>query len=369
MIQLGIVSTFNVKCGLSTYSTYLSEALIKSGIGVTMLAEEPFPDESALAKDMHTEVPYFYCWKRTEFYDRLIKETSNYDIIHFQHQFGLFNNTYAWTTLLKKIQKPVIVTIHDIVSPNEQLSTYFSETFSTAKKLIVHTPTCYETLMRWNCPKDKIELIPHGTKLIDVPNKADARKELNLPENAKIILSWGFIWESKGLMELVNILAEIKKTYPEAILIHAGGIHPILQGSAYVTKILKQAIKLGLGPKDLIITQWVPEDKVPLWFGTADVIVLNYMRGSASASGAAHRAMAAHRPIVGTDDPCIEDIPKFVVPRFDVNALCDGILKVLKDEALQKSLVAEADRVAQETSWLNIAKRHKKLYEKLSQLP
>ncbi len=360
-----MISTFLAKCGISTYTNYLSEALIKQGIGITVLAEEPFPNESAADKDLKTTVPYFYCWKRTEMYHRLIKEAVNYDLIHIQHQFGLFNNEYAWLELLRSIKIPKVVTIHDIVPPNEKMLTYFNETFVNVKKLIVHTPSCYSILQSWNCPKEKIELIPHGTKLIDVPTKAEARKKLNLPEDAEIILSWGFIWESKGIKELVEILAEIKKTHPKAMFIHAGGVHPIIEKSPYVASILKSAVKLGLSPKDLIITKWIPEDDVPTWFGSADLIVLNYMRGSASASGAAHRAMASHRPLVGTDDPCIEDIPKFTVPRFSSTDLYQGIIKVLEDKTLQETLVKQAEAATLETSWSNIARRHKKVYEKL----
>jgi len=365
MMNVGMVSPLGVRCGISTYCTYIGDALQDLKVSVTGLSEYPFPDDKSATPDFQPKFPFFNCWKRTEFYTRLITESQNYDIIHVQHQFGLFNNTYAWIKFLKEVKKPLVLTVHDIVGPNESFSTYFNETIHYAKKIVVHTKTCYETLRSWNCPAEKMELIPHGTKIIGVPSKADARKELQLPENAKIILSWGFLWESKGLLELVNILAEIKKTYPEAMLIHAGGIHPILQKSSYLSSILKTAIKLGLSPKDLMITQWVPEDNVPTWFGASDVIVLNYMRGSASASGAAHRTLSAHRPIVGTDDPTLEDIPKLEVPRFDVNALYDGILKVLGDEVLQKTLVARAEAAALETSWHSVALKHKKLYEKL----
>ena len=244
-MKAGMISTFLCRCGLATYSLYLSEALIKSGIDVTVLAEEPFPDESALTKDVHTEVPYVFCWKRTEFYDRLIKEAQKYSVINIQHQYGLFNNTNAWVSLLKSIKSKKIITVQDMVSPNEQLLTYFNETFKLADKIIVHTPTCYDMLLRWNCPNGKIVQIPHGTKLIDVPTKEAARETLGLPKDAKIILSWGFIWESKGILEMIEILKEIKKTYPEAIFIHAGGVHPILQKSQYLGKILKTAVQIG----------------------------------------------------------------------------------------------------------------------------
>ena len=361
-MKVGMISPFLVKCGISTYCLYLSEALMKNGVDVTVLAEEPFPDESVLTKDIHTKVPYFYCWKRTEFYDKLIKETQNYELAHLQHQFGFFNNTAAWIELLHQIKIPKILTIHDIVSPCEQLYEYFTKTFELSDKLIVHTPTCYDMLLRWNCPKEKIVQIPHGTKLIDVPFKDSARETLGLPKNAKIILSWGFIWESKGILEMVEILKEIKKTYPEAIFIHAGGVHPILQKSQYLGKILKTAVQIGLTPKDLIITGWLPEEMVPTYFGCADVIVLNYMRGSASASGAGHRIMASHRPIVGTDDPTLEDIPKYSVPRFSPTELYQAILKVLGDLNLQKELVKQGEEMSLKTSWANVALMHKKLY-------
>jgi glycosyltransferase involved in cell wall biosynthesis len=218
-------------------------------------------------------------------------------------------------------------------------------------------------LREWNCPAEKIVLIPHGTKLIDVPDKFETRRELNIPENAKVILSWGFLWESKGIGDLIEILSETLKTFPETILIHAGGLHPLSSNNPeYLKSLLKSAIRLGITPKNFKITQWVPEENVPKWFSIADVIVLNYMRGSASASGAAHRALASQRPLVGTDDQCLEDIPKFTVPRFAVDTLQKGILEVLQNKFLQEDLVRKQNVVAEETSWKNVALKHKEIY-------
>lgn len=364
-MELGLVSTLAAKCGISSYSTYLGDALKELGVSVTGLAEFPFPNDKAIDESLKPSFPYFNCWNRRENHARLIKESQNYDIIHIQHQFGLFPSEYEFIKLLQQVKQPLVITMHDVIANNSQMSNYFNEMIFKSKKIIVHTKTCYDLLLGWNCPKDKAELIPHGTKIIGVPTKADARKELSLPEDAKIILSWGFIWESKGILDLVKILAEIKKTYPNAIFVHAGGVHPIIEGSSYVRTILKTAIQLNLSPKDLIITKWLPEDKVATWFGASDVIVLNYMRGSASASGAAHRALSAHRPIIKTDDPCLEEVPGYSVPRFSPNEMCEGILKVLGDESLQQSLVKQAEEAAMEMSWANVARKHKKVYEKL----
>ena len=360
-----MVSTFAVKCGISTYSTYLSMELNQfTNLFVTGLSEFPYPNEKAL-DEFKPNFPFYNCWRRNESFDKLIQDSQNYDLIHCQHQFGLFPNEYNFVKLLRQVKKPLVTTLHDVIPPNPQLANYMNEIIINSNKIIVHTEPCLQILNSYNLSKGKVELIPHGTKLIDVPSKADARAELNIPLDKKIILSWGFIWESKGLLDLVKILAEIKKTMPEAMLIHAGGVHPIIEGSSYLRKVVKEALNSKLSPRDLVITQWVPEEKVPLYFGACDLIVLNYMRGSASASGAAHRAMAAHRPVVKTDDLCISEIPGYTVPRFDINALYKALLTVLNDEVLQAELVAKADKASQEMSWSNVALAHKKVYLKL----
>ena len=181
----------------------------------------------------------------------------------------------------------------------------------------------------------------------------------------KVMLSWGFIWESKGIKDLIEIFSEVLKTYPDCIFIHAGGVHPIIAGSDYLKSLIKKAMQLNLTPKNFMVTGFVPEETVPLYFGACDIIVLNYARGSASASGAAHRTLSAHRPIVGTDDPCISDIPKLESSRFDKNSLYQNILKVLETPALERSLAEEAFERAKQTSWENVAKQHIKIYEEV----
>ncbi len=361
-----MVAPAGVKCGIWTYSAYLCEALQKLGVGPEVLAEKPYPNEAVLDPDFKPRVPYHFCWSRTEPYTKVIEESKNYDVLHLQHQFGLFPIPQNYIELLQKSKKPLVVTLHDVVPPNPEMQVYFNETFLNASKVIVHTTTCESLLKMWRCPEEKIALIPHGTKLIDVPSKVDARKTLGLPEDAEIILSWGFIWESKGILDMVKIFSEVLKSHPKAMFIHAGGIHPIIAGSSYLKTILVTAIKSGLTPKNFKITQWVPENSVPMWFGASDLIVLNYMRGSASASGAAHRAMASHRPLVGTDDSCLTEVPKYEVTRFSPSELYKGILTVLEDVDLQKELVKKQDEASQKMSWDAVARQHKKVYEEVT---
>jgi hypothetical protein len=142
------------------------------------------------------------------------------------------------------------------------------------------------------------------------------------------------------------------------MFIHAGGLHPVFARGDYLKNLLKSAYLKGIKPSELMITGFIKEDDIPIYFGAADVIVLNYMRGSASASGAAHRALSSHRPIVGTDDSCLEEIPRFEVARGDSKALMLAIKQVLISETMQRELVVKEEKVAEETSWKNIALQH-----------
>ena len=366
-----MVSTWLVKCGIFTYSNWLSEALQNLGIDVTILAEQPFPNNSAIDETFQTKIPATVCWSRQDNFEKLIEESRKYDLIHISHQYGLFPNENNFLNLLKNIS-PAVITLHDVIPYDVRMERYFKGIIEFCKNIIVHLPICYNLLESWNCPKEKIHLIPHGTKIVEVSSKEESRKKLNeiwkktiFEGKEKVILSWGFIWESKGIKDLIEIFSEVLKTYPDSIFIHAGGVHPIIAGSDYLKSLIKKAMQLNLTPKNFMVTGFVPEEIVPLYFGACDVIVLNYARGSASASGAAHRTLSAHRPIVGTDDPCISDIPKLESSRFDKNSLYQNILKVLETPALERSLAEEAFEKAQQTSWENVAKQHIKIYEEM----
>ncbi len=318
--------------------------------------------------DFKSTLPYIECWSRNEPFTKLLEvvKFQKIDTVHIQHQFGLFPFEQNLTELLKVLHETntqILTTLHDVLPYVPSMDSYFGNLIKYSDKIIVHTSLCQQLMIReWKCPPEKLHLIMHGTKLIDVPPKEVARKQLGLPLDAKIILSWGFLWESKGVLELVEVLAQLLKVDPNIMLIHAGGLHPVIRGDSYLKKILTQAFKLGIRPDKFKITGFLREEEIPLYFGACDLIVLNYMRGSASASGAAHRSLSSHRPLVGSDDPCTLEVPKLEFSRGDKQALLKAIKKVLGDKFLQEELIKKAEKVASETSWGNVAVSHKNLY-------
>jgi glycosyltransferase involved in cell wall biosynthesis len=368
-VKVGIASTWNQRCGICTYTNWLGEALQSLGLEVVVLAERRDVLPKGYDPDFKSSLPFIECWSRNESFFNLIEtlEKENIGLLHIQHQFGLFpsaDNLRFLLTELKYRGVKIIMTLHDVTFFDSSLYHYFHDIVKYSDKIIVHTQLCYDLMQTaWECPLEKLVLIPHGTKLIDPIPKKEARRVLGLPQNAKILLSWGFIWESKGIIELVDALAELQKVYSDVMLIHAGGLHPVFTRENYLKDIIKQAYRRGLNPQNFRITKWINEEQIKQYFGACDLIILNYMRGSASASGAAHRAVASHRPIVGSDDMCIEEIPKKVYPRGDMEAMLAAIKAVLDDPQLQESLVKREEAYAEETSWERTAKKHMEVYK------
>ena len=337
-MKIGIVSTWGIRCGIATYSAFLAQALIDQGDEVLILAE----NEDVLPNSIDPNFPgknisSIQCWSRNKGFREKKEEGFNaleviekmkFDILNIQHQFALFPSITELNGLAetaKRYGALLYLTLHDVIpyqsGPTEE---YFRGLINLADKIIVHTPTCKNLLLSaWQCPPEKISLVYHGTKLVDVPTKVEARKKLKLAMDKQIVLSYGFVWESKGLEGILSAVAYLKNNgFPNLTYIHAGGPHPAFPYPEYMKKLIKTAIRLKLTPGDFIITGFIDDDKLVQYFGACDVIVLNYARGSASASGAAHRSLSAGKPIIGSDDACICEIPKLEFPKFDTTALC-----------------------------------------------
>lgn len=360
-MKTSIMSTFNVPCGIATYSAFLAEGLVANLYTNFDILAEKVEVLNQKEVDPIINVPYTRSWARGTYCE--IENES--DVIHIQHQFGLFPSLFYLTEVLKLCRqkaKKVVFTLHDVIPKNPEMTPYFDTIEEYCDDIIVHSQPCFDLYKKDWSKKATLHLIPHGTKIVAIPDKFESRRRLRIPEDKFVILSWGFIWESKGLDHSITALSHFKKDVPNAMYIHAGAIHSLYNRTDYIKKCYITASRLGLKPSDVVITNtYIPEADIPYYFGASDIIVLPYMRGSLSASGAAHRVCSSHRPIVAYDDPCLADIPCYKTPP-SAQALYGGIREVYKDKNIQKELVDTIDEYAKKTSWVKIAKEHLKVY-------
>ncbi|HDH96688.1 MAG TPA: glycosyltransferase, partial [Proteobacteria bacterium] len=219
--------------------------------------------------------------------------------------------------------------------------------------------------------EDKIELIPHGTE-ITRRNQSEARRRLNLPESAKIILMFGFIERSKNIHLVVESLKKIAVKVPDVYLFIAGGLAPNPQESdrEYLSLIRKKIDELGpLKSRVNFAGYFFPHQDMPDILASADVVLFPYCSEDRSASGAFHLALGAGKPTVAYRIPKFEELSEvcdeLLVLPHNKKGLKRTIVRILTDDGFRTFATEQIERYAEKTSWKNIAKTHLDVYKSL----
>jgi len=174
----------------------------------------------------------------------------------------------------------------------------------------------------------------------DPVDRSDARARLHLPQDAPVLLFFGFIREYKGLHVLLEAMPRIREGLPEVKLVVAG--------EAYEDPERYRSIIRDRGLEETVIWHdgYIPGDDVPAYFGAADVVVQPYV--SATQSGVAQIAFHFETPMVVTDVGGLAEVAPhedagLVVPPEDPPALADAVVRFFAD-GLAPDLRAGAQR-------------------------
>lgn len=162
--------------------------------------------------------------------------------------------------------------------------------FSVADSLKRHVITL-------GAEKNKIKVIGNGvdTNKFHPLNKDSARKKLQLPTRAKIIISVGGLVDRKGFHRVIEVLPELVKFYPDLIYLIVGGGNP--EGNN--KKQLEQQIATLNVEKHVRFLGALPSEQLKIPLSAADVFVL-----ATSNEGWANvflEAMACGLPVVTTN--------------------------------------------------------------------
>jgi glycosyltransferase involved in cell wall biosynthesis len=141
--------------------------------------------------------------------------------------FDVFHPTYFHPYFLKYINKPYVLTVHDMIY--ERLPDYFpltdplpqwkKQTVQKAAGLIAISESTKKDLVEiLNVPEDKVTVIHHGINL-DMPLEIETVE--GLP--AKYLLFVGERGNYKNFFRYINCCAKLAVKYPDLYFIFAGG--------------------------------------------------------------------------------------------------------------------------------------------------
>lgn len=295
---------------------------------------------------------------------------SGLKVVHF-HVYHFAGREYLNFLLFKRKGFRIVATIHDVESFDK-----FGEKTNISKyakfgklmdRIIVHSEYARESVKKYFplFPEEKIHIVPHGdsdflfNKTID---RMEARRQLNLPLDQKLVLFFGQIKKVKGLDVLLKAWSNVCGKMKGAKLMVVGRPWKVEQD------LFDTIVKEKKLADDCILNySYVPNEVIPLYFAAADVVVLPYRE--IYSSGVMIRSLDYGAAIIASD---LDTFKKIIVDgengvlfkNEDENDLAEKILSIINDETKLNQLRINAKKTADEKfSWQLIGQKVNEVYK------
>ena len=178
-------------------------------------------------------------------------------------------------------------------------------------------------------------------------DRKQARDELGIPQEAPLLLFFGFVRRYKGLDILLRSMPKVLRAMPDARLVVAGEFY---DDEADYRNLISS---MNLDRNVTVHARYIPKEMVAKYFAAANVVVQPYV--SATQSGVAQIAYQFDRPLIVTDvgglaEVIPHEVAGLVVKPNDPNALAESVIRFFS-EALEDQLVAGVQEQKQKYSW------------------
>lgn len=200
-------------------------------------------------------------------------------------------------------------------------------------RTILENPVCEQTVLpNFN-----------GFKQQDM-SRGEARKQLGIPEEERILLFFGFVREYKGLRHILRAMPEIVQNDPHIRLMVVGEFGG--DKESYLSLIEEG----GAGDHITLVDGYIPDREIEPYFAACDLVVLPYE--SATQSGIVQIAYGFEKSVIATEVGGLPDVVTdgktgYLVPPKDAHALAEAVLRYFaedKQAEFSENVRREADR-------------------------
>jgi glycosyltransferase involved in cell wall biosynthesis len=279
---------------------------------------------------------------------------------HFAYPDG-----YAARWLARWLNKPFTVTMR---GTEPSLARFpgrhkrIIKALMSADSVIAVADSLRRYAVRLGVPEQNTCVVGNGvdTEMFFPVDRRQARQQLQIPEDAKVLISVGGLVPRKGFHRVLDCLPELLKAHPDVHYLIVGGESP--EGNIR-DQLERQVQKLELGGKVHFVGHSNPEQLSHV-LSAADVFVL-----STSNEGWANvflEAMACGLPVVttnvgGNPEVVNDDAVGMIVPFDDQPALIDALDRALTRNWQSDQIIAYAKKNA----WENRVEQLEKLFKGL----
>jgi glycosyltransferase involved in cell wall biosynthesis len=265
----------------------------------------------------------------------------------------------------------VVHTVHD---PLPLAGTGYSLTGLGAEKLyracdalVVHDQWSRQVLCRAGAPEEKIRVLPPGPPDIEEPaaiSREQARAELGLPGDARVVLFFGHIKPYKGLDLLLAAWPEVERAVGPAYLLVGGAF------GQPCPDYRRRAAALGLNPERVRFSgRFLSPGEKDIYFAASNLTALPYRR--ASSSGVLLSSYLRSRPVVasavgGLPELVDSEVTGLLTAPQNPDALARNLIRLLKNPGrLDEMGQAARHRLDKYYSWPRVANLTARMYRNL----
>lgn len=289
---------------------------------------------------------------------RIAKEKPG--LIIFRYWIPFFAPCFAVISYFAKKSGAKVLFICDNVIPHEKR---FGDRFLTkmafnqADYFLLQSKSVKDDLLKFSKNKPyKVSFHPmyniFGDKLPKAEARAFIKKEYGVDlDHEKLLLFFGYVRKYKGLNYLLEAMPGILKF---------NNVKLIVVGEFYDDEDkYRQKIKdLGLENNVIVLSDFVPNERVRYFFSASDVVLLPYT--SATQSGITHVAYFYDKPVIVTDvgglsESVINGETGLVIPPMDPQAITDAVNKFYNED-LEEKLSANVAVEKKKFDWDNFVK-------------
>jgi len=366
-MRVGFISTHPpIECGIGTYTSYLNEALVRSGNETFVIApfgaqgERVFPAYHPESDTMASQIFN-------------ISAELTPDIVHIQHEFGLYGPQRGVQVIELIVRYrlediPVVATLHT-VNPElkHQEETILRLIVSESSAIVVHEDFQKKTLVKYFGQEDKIHVIPHGVR--QVPTVKGAKQKLEL-EGKKVLLLCGYFRPSKGFTRIVKLMPEICEHSDEIVLVVAGKSRK-LEFSEYKVEFYETINHSPVNDKIVVLRGQFPQHTFDTIVSASDVVGLPYEAGAQS--GIMAQCYAFHKPMVTSNllafRKSIEKSKGGLICKTNRDYV-KNIIRLLTDTDLRRDFKNNIKKfVEEQVSWERVVKAHIDVYHQIVSVP
>ncbi len=307
------------------------------------------------------------------------KQMNSGDIAHIQHQYFFFGGVSPhkchFNALLDSVTVPVALTVHEIADYRAggwrqaliEITNRRSFLHPSIRRIMVHTATDVQRLVKLGVPESRISLIPIGiTEPLPMPDQAEAKEAMGVA-GKRVLMIFGFLAAKKGH----HIAVEALKSLPsDVVLLLAGEKHPDDRTDTVEVRI-NQAAHSAKVEDRVIITGYVADADIPTVMAATDIALAPFTETSGSGS-LAHLA-AYGVPVVASDIPphveLLSQAPgsMLLFPSGDSTALAAAVQRLLDSPNESQALRTGAEAFKQERAFPRLASRMVEIYRQTLQ--